>query len=310
MISSGPSTEPGLPSGHATAVATAADPEGVRAALGRILASPLFSGAERLSRFLRFAVEQVLDGHGDRLKEYVLGVEVFDRDERYDPRLDSIVRVEARRLRSKLAEYYASEGAADPIVIELPKGSYVPRFNDRASAAAVPTPAVAAPSSRRWRVSWLVTALLVALTTAGVLAVRWGRDVRGHSRGTTGMTLAVLPFVDHGGGAGVADRLTDGVIGELTRTSQFAVRSRTSIMQFKGVRRPMRDIAAALDADLLMEGSVSVEGGTLIAEARLVDAAADRKLWAEEFEGVPTDLRDLQRRIAAAATAAVHRPRR
>ena len=130
MSSSGPSTEPGLPSGHATAVPPAADPEGVRAALGRILASPLFSGAERLSRFLRFAVEQVLDGHGDRLKEYVLGVEVFDRDERYDPRLDSIVRVEARRLRSKLAEYYASEGAADPIVIELPKGSYVPRFND------------------------------------------------------------------------------------------------------------------------------------------------------------------------------------
>ena len=81
-------------------------------------------------------------------------------------------------------------------------------------------------------------------------------------------------------------------------------------MQFKGVRRPMREIAAALDADLLMEGSVSVEGGTLIAEARLVDAAADRKLWAEEFEGVPTDLRDLQRRIAAAATAAVHPPRR
>jgi hypothetical protein len=76
----------------------------VRCQLDRLLASSVFANAGRMSRFLKFVVEQTLAGEGERLKEYVIGVEVFDRDASYDPRLDSIVRVEAARLRSKLAE--------------------------------------------------------------------------------------------------------------------------------------------------------------------------------------------------------------
>jgi TolB-like protein len=101
----------------------------------------------------------------------------------------------------------------------------------------------------------------------------------------------------------VARQLTDGLIGELTRVSGVAVRSRTSVMQFEGVRRPLPEIARALDARLVMEGSVALEGGRLIVEARLVHATMDRKVWAKEFEGTPADLRELQRRIAADATA-------
>ncbi|MCP5119424.1 MAG: hypothetical protein GY953_52145, partial [bacterium] len=73
-----------------------------------------------MSRFLRFTVEKALAGHGSELKEYSIGLEVFDRLDSYDPRTDPIVRVEARRLRSKLASYYAEEGAGDKVVIELP----------------------------------------------------------------------------------------------------------------------------------------------------------------------------------------------
>jgi TolB-like protein len=145
-------------------------------------------------------------------------------------------------------------------------------------------------------------ALALAAAAAGVLAVWWGRGPTGAGAG--GMALAVLPFVDHGGvPPHLADRLTDGLIGELTRTSGLAVRSRTSVMQFQGVRRPLSDVARELDAQVLMEGSVAMEGGRLVVDARLVDAAADRKLWAEQFEGTPDDVRGLQRRIAAAATA-------
>ena len=79
-----------------------------------------------MSRFLKFVVEQTLAGEGERLKEYVIGVEVFDRDADYDPRLDAIVRVEAARLRTKLAEYYAGEGRSDAVVLNLPKGGYAP----------------------------------------------------------------------------------------------------------------------------------------------------------------------------------------
>ena len=88
--------------------------DAVRAQLDRILASPGFVNADRLSRFLRFVVERTLAGEGDQLKEYLLGTEVFDRPSDYDPRLDSIVRVEARRLRAKLAEFYAGPRAPRP----------------------------------------------------------------------------------------------------------------------------------------------------------------------------------------------------
>ena len=96
----------------------------VRRQLDRLLASAPFANAGRMSRFLKFVVERTLAGDAERLKEYVIGVEVFDRDTDYDPRVDSIVRVEAARLRSKLAEYYAGEGRGDAVVLGLPKGGY------------------------------------------------------------------------------------------------------------------------------------------------------------------------------------------
>ena len=80
--------------------------EEIQAQLRKILASEQFANSDRMSRFLRFTVERAIQGKGDHLKEYLLGVEVFDRKESYDPRIDPIVRVEARRLRSKLKKYY------------------------------------------------------------------------------------------------------------------------------------------------------------------------------------------------------------
>src|SRR5215831_19229092 len=85
-------------------------------------------------RFLRFAVDHSLCGRADDLKEYVIGVEVFDRSAEYDPRVDPIVRVEARRLRSKLKAYYEAEGAGDTVIIEFLSGSYAPQIRDRRSA--------------------------------------------------------------------------------------------------------------------------------------------------------------------------------
>jgi adenylate cyclase len=105
---------------------TGISPEAVRAQLDKILSSPTFVRSRRLGRFLRFTIEQALEGRQATLKEYLVGVEVFNKMESFDPRIDSIVRVEARRLRSKLEHYYQTEGADDPIVIQFLKGSYVP----------------------------------------------------------------------------------------------------------------------------------------------------------------------------------------
>ncbi|MBL8235270.1 MAG: hypothetical protein JNL98_42620, partial [Bryobacterales bacterium] len=106
----------------------AGTPDLVRQQVDRIVSSGIFLQSERLCRFLRFTVEAKLNGEAGQIKEYLLGREVFDRNHDYDPRTDPIVRVEARRLRRKLDEYYAGPGASDPIRIEFPKGAYTPEF--------------------------------------------------------------------------------------------------------------------------------------------------------------------------------------
>src|SRR5690349_6229286 len=99
--------------------------------LDRILRSDAFRQADRLKRFLTFIVREMTAGRGSELKEYVIGVQVFRKEESFDPRTDPIVRVQARRLRAKLVRYYREEGRADTIVIELPKGGYAPVIDRR-----------------------------------------------------------------------------------------------------------------------------------------------------------------------------------
>src|SRR5215831_7311803 len=97
--------------------------------LERILRSAALVTSPSLSRFLRYIVEETLAGRGSAIREYTLGVHVFDRGEDFNPRLDPIVRVQARNLRARIAKYYEGPGAEDPVRIELPKGTYVPIFH-------------------------------------------------------------------------------------------------------------------------------------------------------------------------------------
>jgi hypothetical protein len=105
----------------------------VRRQLKRIVESDVFRRSARMERFLSLAVERTLSGEPEKLKEYALGRDVFNRDEDYDPRTDSIVRVEAQRLRRKVREYYESYGRDDPVIVEFHSGSYVPIIRYRES---------------------------------------------------------------------------------------------------------------------------------------------------------------------------------
>lgn len=105
--------------------------EAVREELSRILKSSIFVQSGRLGRFLRYTVETTLAGDAETLKEYLIGTEVYDRKPPYHPSLDSIVRSEARRLRSKIKEYYESVGRNDTVFIHYRPGSYVPAFRRR-----------------------------------------------------------------------------------------------------------------------------------------------------------------------------------
>lgn len=119
----------------------AQNPEAVREALERVLSSACFARSERVSKLLRFLVERRLDRRDSELKESIIGVEVFGRKPDYDPKVDSTVRSEAVRLRGRLSRYYAAEGSRDPLVIELPKGGYIPSFRPLAMIPAAPQPA-------------------------------------------------------------------------------------------------------------------------------------------------------------------------
>ena len=105
--------------------------QGVREQLERILASATFQQCDRLKRFLSFIVIEAVAGRRNELKEYVIGVQVFGKEEAFDPRTDPIVRVQARRLRAKLVRYYREEGPGDDLIVELPKGGYAPVFKRR-----------------------------------------------------------------------------------------------------------------------------------------------------------------------------------
>ena len=147
--------------------------------LQRILASPAFRRAERSSALLKYLVEQTLDGHGDRLKEYTLGSEALGRGDTFDPRADPVVRAEASRLRARLDQYYATAGRADPIHIALSKGSYVPQFLPAAAPLETTEPeprglsAIVRAARRPW-VAWTCAAV-----AAIVAAVSWFRTDSG-----------------------------------------------------------------------------------------------------------------------------------
>src|SRR3954470_4553012 len=119
----------------------ATPPEAVyRDELERVLASACFKRSERVSKLLRFLVERQLEGRENELKESVIGVEVFGRRPDYNPKLDSTVRTEAVRLRARLGAYYSNNGRQNPLIIELPKGGYVPIFRVSDTSAGRPYP--------------------------------------------------------------------------------------------------------------------------------------------------------------------------
>jgi tetratricopeptide (TPR) repeat protein len=147
-----------------TAVLNGVPAAEIRTQLDLILRSRAFIQSHRIRRFLQFVVEESLLGQPHRLKEYLIGLEVFDRREAFDPRVDSIVRVEARRLRYKLEEYYRTEGREDGIRIVLRKGSYVPIFEYRSAANGV------SPLSPRRSMEIALFSLINATSDAGASA--------------------------------------------------------------------------------------------------------------------------------------------
>ena len=265
----------------------------IRAELDTVLMSDLFTRSDRLSRLLQFTVSQALAGKVDALKEYVLGIEVFDKDASFDPRTDTVVRVQARRLRAALTEYYAGAGKHDRLIIEIPTGGYVPSFHKREEGSQP------LPSRRR-----LFGAMCGAgLAAAGFLGWWWNRSR--HPAAERIDSIAVLPFVDLSVDKDqeyLCDGLADEIINTLGRVARPRVVARTSAFQFKGKRVDIREVGRQLGVNAVLEGSVRKAGNRIRITCQLISVADGYDLWAESYDREFKDILALQTEIAQAVT--------
>jgi TolB-like protein/Flp pilus assembly protein TadD len=235
--------------------------------LNRILTSATFVNSGRLSRFLRFTVERATEGRADELKEYSLALSVFDKRDSFDSRFDPIVRVEAGRLRTRLKRYYETEGREDPVVIDLPKGSYVPRFASPQPAA--PPIASATPSY-------------------------------------SPNSIAVLPFADHSPQRDqeyFCDGMTEELINALTKVRELRVVAWTSALHLRGKANDLRKVADQLKVGTIVGGSVRKAGDRLRITVQLIGAADDRYLWSEIYDRELKDVFSIQEEISRAIVA-------
>lgn len=261
-------------------------PAEVRAELERVLASAGFRGAGRLGPFLRFLVESTLGGESGSLKESVLGVEVFGRPADYDPRTDPIVRVEARRLRGRLEEYYGGEGKGNTVRIHLPKGGYVPEWETAALGAG-------APERKLWAGRWAAILALGLVAAVGLGSFWLARRPAEWTAGET-VSVAVLPFRELGSGPGngyFAEGLTEELIGRLARLPELRVLPRAS--------------AGKGAAAVFIEGSVRRAGDRLRITARLVNAVESVTLWSETYDRPASDIFAIQDEIASSVASAL-----
>jgi TolB-like protein len=264
----------------------------VQEALDRILASRGFRSSERMSAFLRFVVQHTLDQAPGPLKEFLVAERVFGRDDSFDPRTDTIVRVEARRLRSKLQQYYRDEGRGDPIVIELADRGYTPTFR-----AAVPEAGVLPARARRpWAIAAAVAALLAV---AGLSAGRWRPWSPQHIR------VGVLAC-DNLGGDSEDEPLSGGLAAGILSSLNY-VESLTPVngVQFRGGSIDARVIARDLDAEFVLLCTVQREGQRALITARLVNGQDGSSMALGTFDRQIDSEIDIQTRITRSIVEAL-----
>jgi len=247
-------------------------PAAVREQLGRITASATFRNADRASRLLSFLVEENLKDPSVSLKEYRVAVDLFARPESFDPKSDSIVRTAARELRFKLRDFYESEGAGDPILIDLPKGSYVPSYALRQRQAGA--------SGKRLRRLFFAAAVVATAALAGAVLHMLSLAQR-----ETPVTVAVLPF-DTLSDAQEDNYMCQGLVDEVTtalaNVEGLRVIARTSAAKLKDAPDPVA-AARQLKISAVLEGSLRRSGDTYRVSAQLIRTSDGYHQWSRTF---------------------------
>jgi TolB-like protein/tetratricopeptide (TPR) repeat protein len=252
-------------------------PENIKDQLDKILSSELFENKIRLQRFLSFVTNETLDGNAKLIKGYTLGLEVFDKDETFDPGADAIVRVEAGRLRRLLEHYYMGEGKDDKVIINLPKGKYEVFFNKttKSNEKAISDPilnAAAAPP--------------------------------------TGPAIAVMPFESFSEQKNMtifADGITEEIISQLSMSPSLYVISRKVTSYYKGKSVDIRELSKELETHYVLEGSIRQGGDNVRVSAQLLNGTNGSIIWSEKYDRIlnPENIIAVQDEIARHVSATI-----
>lgn len=303
-----------------------------------VLASHAFAGSKRTQEFLRLIVRHALEGEVDVLRERMIGAELSGRPISYDTGNDSVVRVRASEVRKKLAQYYSElDGTQPPVHIELPAGSYVPRFHfppymmEAPPSAHTPPPAaeplahdtgeshvpaitetkhndtapVAVELETNRHTSRRITFFVatgIALVLVAVGAYMLIQRLKRSPAGPAGIhSIAVLPLENLSGAPDqdyFADGMTEELINDLGQVSSLRVISLTSSMSYKETKKTLPEIAHDLTVDGVVEGGVLRDGNQVRISVQLIDARADRPVWAHTYIRDLTGVLDWQGEVA------------
>jgi TolB-like protein/Flp pilus assembly protein TadD len=315
---------------------TGVSPEAVIQALDKILASQHFHNAESQKAFLRYVVNETLAGRGDQLKEYTIGLEVFQRKDSYDPRYDNTVRLKAQKLRWSLAKYYETEGKDEQVSIGFRSRGYQPVFSWRSPGAleepkapfeavnnrevipisndagtdfsVVPKDALAAGSAEpagrnRWALWAFAAVLFFGSVTLAYLAGSRQWSMRTNRKIDS---IAVLPLRTLGGeseflSSGLTADLTD----SLARIPGMGVIAPSSASVYKGKAVDVREVGARLNVRAVLDGSIQQMGNRVRVNLLISDTSNGLPLWSATYDQEVKDIFQTQTDISDTVTNAV-----
>ena len=267
--------------------------------LEEILASALFSGSKRASLFLRHLVDHALASDFDSLRERMIGADLFGRPINYDTGSDSVVRVKATEVRKKLSQYYADADGAQ-VTIDIPTGSYIPRFSfapHEIEGEAAPSTESASDSGggtkfttvarrflrsmygliRLWHVALASSILAGGILVAWFLLIRVAVPV--HS-------VAVLPLENLSGvpvQQYMADGLTKEIAAHLAHNMSFHVLPPEVMSSSAGANEPLQSLARRLTTESVLQGSLVRQGNLALISVRLVRVKSNTTLWMHTY---------------------------
>jgi len=272
----------------------------IRQELARIIASKHFASSARMRDFLSYVVEETLQGRGNRIKAFSIAQDVFGKDESFDSQRDTIIRVEAGRLRRRLEAWYSGPGRDSTIRIEIPVGTYVPSIKE---VEPIENP------GNWFRLPALLAAMLVVVmvTAWAWLAATSSEEPENVQTAELSLNpfVAILPLKLSGGTRDelqMAEGFTESLITSLAKLSGISVMAHASILEFDAGQADIAFLRDSFGVSHILRGNLTVDDGSLSMNLQLVSTDSSAILWADTLKGSTEDIWNLQETLSEQVT--------